>query len=127
MSDPLYPGIEFVIRFVARLRDVDLVFSSAEWMLDRDQRAVRVFTQRAKDEPDDLFNPNEVLSFLQPFPDAGTEYLEYLVFEQQVGHTSRNSISHISQQQRQQQWREQKNLNPPPPLCRTPTRSTTLG
>ena len=79
--DPTYPGLDHVIRVLCATADIDLVYLHAEWMLDADQKAVRVFTRRPDGEPKDAFNPDNVLEFLRKYGEAMFEYLEYLVFD----------------------------------------------
>lgn len=80
--DRAYPGLEFAIQTLSSISDPDLVYMHAEWMLNADQSASRVFTQRTnKTEPAGLLKPGEVMTFLRPYGQASMDYLEYLVFD----------------------------------------------
>ena len=79
--DPTYPGLAHVIGVLCATADVDLVYMHSEWMLDIDQQAVRVFTNRPAEEPKDAFKPDDVLEFLRKYSNAMFGYLEYLVFD----------------------------------------------
>eukprot|EP00039_Didymoeca_costata_P027017 m.17221 g.17221 ORF g.17221 m.17221 type:complete len:869 (-) comp5949_c0_seq1:1100-3706(-) len=81
ITDPDYPGLDFAIESLRHVTDVDLVFVHAEWMLNIDQRAVRVFTSG---DVSKQMRPDMVLDFLKKFEKATLEYLEYLVFDAKV-------------------------------------------
>jgi hypothetical protein len=83
LSDLAYPGLEFAIKTLTKTQDADLVYTHAEWMLNADQSAVRIFTQRDPAEAAGLLKPADVMAFLRPYGKASLEYLEYLVFEVQ--------------------------------------------
>lgn len=84
LSDDAYPGLEFAIKALSGISDADLVYMHAEWMLNADQSASRVFTQRSnKAEPLGFLKPDDVMAFLRPYVHASLDYLEYLVFDVQ--------------------------------------------
>ena len=77
-----YPGLEFAIKALSGISDVDLVYMHAEWMLNADQTASRIFTQRSNTaEPAGFLNPDDVFAFLRPYAEASLNYFEYLVFD----------------------------------------------
>ena len=79
LEDQKFPGVEFVVDFLIELDDVELIFSSMKWLLDRDQvLAVKVFTQRTGEKS---LDSNRVYNFIPNYPVALRIYLEHVVFE----------------------------------------------
>ena len=77
-----FPGLEYAIKAWGSGISVDLVYMHAEWMLNADQTASRIFSQRSNTaEPAGFLNPDDVFAFLRPYAEASLNYFEYLVFD----------------------------------------------
>lgn len=77
IMDATFPGINFVVNYLCKITNVDLIWTSIGWLLKTDEEvAIKVFTQR----DDDLLKIDQVCDYLQKFPIALQIYLEYLVY-----------------------------------------------
>lgn len=83
LKDKAYPGVGYVVEYLATVTDVDLVYMHAAWMLERDPSTVRVFMRHdlLSATGEVLFRPDLVLDFVKRYPAAVVPYLEYLVFD----------------------------------------------
>lgn len=62
---------------------MDLVWRHAAFVLEKDEElGVKVFTTRGKDHSYVPLDVNQVAEYLQKFPAALVNYLEYLVLEE---------------------------------------------
>ncbi|KXJ14514.1 Transforming growth factor-beta receptor-associated protein 1-like, partial [Exaiptasia diaphana] len=86
LTDSVFPGLEFVVQFVNRLDDYDLLWNHVPWMLDINQKAaVKVFMSRPSEEPSkESMLPTRIVEYLQRYPEAQVIYLEYLVFTMKI-------------------------------------------
>ncbi|BFZ03908.1 hypothetical protein BsWGS_06948 [Bradybaena similaris] len=85
-SDPSFPGLEFVVEFLARLPDHELLWKYVDWVLEKDEElGVRIFTDRPSNEAlSERLRPETVVDYLHRFPRAVITYLEYLVFQRRL-------------------------------------------
>ena len=80
LSDSQFPGFNYIIEFLSKCGNIEVVLQHAKWALDRNQEvAVRVFTERVEGEKSEQLEPRFLLDFLKPYPDATLTYLEYLI------------------------------------------------
>lgn len=85
-TDPSFPGLTYVIDFLSRLNDHQLVWKYADFVLERDQEhAVKIFIDRpANQTPSERLRPELISDYLHRFPAALICYLEHLVFEKKL-------------------------------------------
>ncbi|CAG5123927.1 unnamed protein product [Candidula unifasciata] len=85
-SDPSFPGLEFVVEFLASLPDHELLWKYVDWVLEKDEElGVRIFTDRPANEAvSERLRPETVVDYLHRFPRAVITYLEYLVFQRRL-------------------------------------------
>lgn len=77
LTDQDFPGFTFIINFLAKHSDAEVVLKYARWALQRDEEmASKIFT-----EGQPQLKPDTVLSFLDGFPVALVAYLETLINE----------------------------------------------
>lgn len=84
IKDRNFPGMEYVVKFLSSSQDSELLWNHVPWLLERNQEiAVKVFTDRPTNESpnDEKFRPDLIVEYLQRFPAALRQYLEYLVFD----------------------------------------------
>ncbi|XP_013380315.1 transforming growth factor-beta receptor-associated protein 1 [Lingula anatina] len=86
LKDGQFPGIDFIIEFLANLSNHELVWKYVDWALERSQeKGVKIFTERPEDEPQtERMRPDTVIDYLHRFPRAVIAYLEYLVFTKKL-------------------------------------------
>lgn len=64
-------------------KDMDLVWRHAAFVLEKDEElGAKIFTTRSKDQSYEPLDVNHVAEYLQKFPAALVNYLEYLVLEE---------------------------------------------
>ncbi|KAL5007714.1 hypothetical protein ScPMuIL_016520 [Solemya velum] len=85
-KDEAFPGLEFVVEYLANLNDHELVWKYVDWALEKDpELAVQIFTERPESEPPtERFRPDMVIDYLHRFPKTVIAYLEYLVFQKKL-------------------------------------------
>ncbi|KAH9518827.1 transforming growth factor, beta receptor associated protein 1 [Bulinus truncatus] len=85
-SDPSFPGLEFVVDFLANLPDHELLWKYVDWILEKDEElGVRIFTDRpANEAQSERLRPEMVIDYLHRFPKAIITYLEYLIFQRKL-------------------------------------------
>jgi hypothetical protein len=59
VQDPCYEGIDFVISCLQRIKDVDVIYNHAGWIVQKYPKGVQIFTRRPNDEAM-IFRPDEV-------------------------------------------------------------------
>lgn len=80
MQDKDFPGFPFIVDFLSKCPDAEVVLKYAQWALEKDEAmAAHIFTKRDNSLP---LSAHKVLEFLSPFPVATVSYLEYLVHNQ---------------------------------------------
>lgn len=84
LQDSSFPGLPFVVEFLANLQDPELVWKYIDWVMERDDvLGVQVFTKRPADEaPSERMKPDLIVDYLARFPKAVILYLEHLIFRQ---------------------------------------------
>ncbi|XP_055901147.1 transforming growth factor-beta receptor-associated protein 1-like [Biomphalaria glabrata] len=85
-SDPSFPGLDFVVDFLANLTDHELLWKYVDWILEKDEElGVRIFTDRPTSEAQsERLRPEMVIDYLHRFPKAIITYLEYLIFQRKL-------------------------------------------
>uniref|UniRef100_A0A3P8T7D0 Si:ch211-266g18.9 n=1 Tax=Amphiprion percula TaxID=161767 RepID=A0A3P8T7D0_AMPPE len=89
-----------IVRTLGQLEDKDTVWAFADWTLQRNQEiGVQIFTKRP---PDDQFETQNVLTFLEKYPLALLLYLEFLIHDlnSEVGTESyhnRLAVAYVNQ------------------------------
>ncbi|KAJ8047948.1 Transforming growth factor-beta receptor-associated protein 1 [Holothuria leucospilota] len=86
LKDPSFPGLEYIIQFLAKLSDHELVWRHVEWCLQKDpELTVKIFTERPEDEPPtERMRPDTIIDYLHAYPTAVIRYLEHLVFQRKL-------------------------------------------
>ena len=86
MRDDFFPGFDFVVEQLAKLKDHQLVWKHVDWAMNKDQvKAVEIFTQRSADElSSERMRTDIVLENLSSFKTALTLYLEHVIFAKNV-------------------------------------------
>ncbi|XP_065072216.1 transforming growth factor-beta receptor-associated protein 1-like [Rhopilema esculentum] len=81
-----FPGYDFIVEFISKLEDHELVWTYAPWILEKDSTiGVKIFTTRPDNEPlSDRLRPEAIVEYLIKFPNAMRIYLEYLVLERNI-------------------------------------------
>jgi hypothetical protein len=82
LYDPDFSGMDLIVHYLKFLHDKALVLRYGAWIISRDPiKGVQIFIDR----DDDLFEPIQVLLFLQSFNSAcRIEYLEHLIIKKGV-------------------------------------------
>ncbi|XP_058523434.1 transforming growth factor-beta receptor-associated protein 1 [Ochotona princeps] len=76
---------EYIVDFLTYCLDQQLVWTYADWVLQKSQEVgVQVFTKRPLDEPQNSFNPDDIISCLKKYPKALVKYLEHLVVDRRL-------------------------------------------
>ncbi|XP_046549254.1 transforming growth factor-beta receptor-associated protein 1-like [Haliotis rubra] len=86
LRDESFPGLDFVVEFLANLSDHEIVWKYVDWALEKDQdHGVRIFTERPAGElQTERLRPDTVIDYLHRFPSAVITYLEFLVFQKKL-------------------------------------------
>ncbi|XP_049319296.1 transforming growth factor-beta receptor-associated protein 1 [Astyanax mexicanus] len=76
------PGVFLhIVKTLSQFQQKSIIMKFIDWVLQKDQKErVQIFTKR-KPQDQNMFAPEEVLTFLEKYPAALTVYLEYLVHE----------------------------------------------
>ncbi|RUS87528.1 hypothetical protein EGW08_004704, partial [Elysia chlorotica] len=85
-EDPSFPGLEFIVLFLASLTNHELLWKYVDWVLEKDEElGVKIFTERPANEPQsERMRPETVVDYLHRFPRAVITYLEYLIFQRRL-------------------------------------------
>ncbi|XP_070566294.1 transforming growth factor-beta receptor-associated protein 1-like isoform X2 [Ptychodera flava] len=85
-EDTSFPGLEFVVDFLASLSDHELVWRYVDWAIKKDELlGIKIFTDRPKNEvPSERLRPDDIIDYLHRYPRAVIRYLEYLVFTKRL-------------------------------------------
>ncbi|XP_005662408.1 transforming growth factor-beta receptor-associated protein 1 isoform X2 [Sus scrofa] len=76
---------EYVVDFLTYSLDPDLVWTYADWVLQKSQEVgVQVFTKRPLDDQQGSFNPDDIITCLKKYPRALVKYLEHLVMDRRL-------------------------------------------
>nr|XP_003218817.1 PREDICTED: transforming growth factor-beta receptor-associated protein 1 [Anolis carolinensis] len=77
---------DYIVDFLTSCSDHELVWKYAEWVLQRSEEVgVYIFTKRPlEEEPNNSFNPDDVISCLNKYPISLVKYLEFLVLERRI-------------------------------------------
>ncbi|XP_047637279.1 transforming growth factor-beta receptor-associated protein 1 [Phacochoerus africanus] len=76
---------EYVVDFLTYSLDSDLVWTYADWVLQKSQEVgVQVFTKRPLDNQQGSFNPDDIITCLKKYPRALVKYLEHLVMDRRL-------------------------------------------
>ncbi|XP_059908656.1 transforming growth factor-beta receptor-associated protein 1 [Gadus macrocephalus] len=80
-EDPSCPDVYEHIVSTLTTQDIDVVWIFAEWALQKNQEVgVRIFTKHQQENNDqNTFGAEEILKFLQNYPQASLFYLEFLM------------------------------------------------
>ncbi|GFO22479.1 transforming growth factor-beta receptor-associated protein 1 [Plakobranchus ocellatus] len=86
VDDPSFPGLEFIVLFLASLTNHELLWKYVDWVLEKDEElGVKIFTERPANEPQsERLRPETVVDYLHRFPRAVITYLEYLIFQRRL-------------------------------------------
>lgn len=86
LNDQYFPGFDFVIEQLSRLKDYQLLWNNMDWIMNTDRiKGVRIFTQRAADElASERMRPDTIIDYLTNYKEALTLYLEYLIYEKNI-------------------------------------------
>ncbi|PIK62386.1 hypothetical protein BSL78_00705 [Apostichopus japonicus] len=86
LVDSSFPGLDFIVEFLAKLSDHELVWRYVEWCLQKDpELTVKIFTERPEDEPPtERMRPDTIIDYLHAYPTAVIRYLEHLVFQKKL-------------------------------------------
>ncbi|KAG1699826.1 Transforming growth factor-beta receptor-associated protein 1 [Nymphon striatum] len=83
--DNTFPGIDFVITYLSKLKNCDLIWKYSECILEKDELlGVTIFTDRDRDEDNTKLKPEMIVEFLHRFPKAVMKYLEYLIYDLKI-------------------------------------------
>eukprot|EP00795_Rhopilema_esculentum_P012923 gene12923-3678_t len=90
-----FPGYDFIVEFISKLEDHELVWTYAPWILEKDSTiGVKIFTTRPDNEPlSDRLRPEAIVEYLIKFPNAMRIYLEYLVLERNIQGSTKSTQS----------------------------------
>ncbi|XP_066123958.1 transforming growth factor-beta receptor-associated protein 1 [Saccopteryx bilineata] len=76
---------EYVVDFLTYSADPGLVWKYMDWVLQKSEEVgVQVFTKRPLEEPQNSFNPDDILTCLKKYPHALVRYLEHLVVDRKL-------------------------------------------
>lgn len=91
LTDEYFPGFDYVIQQLSRLKDHKLLLSYLDWAMNKNQtKSVEIFTQRPEDELEsERLRPDLVIERLLNYKEALVLFLEYLVF-------NKNTMVHLS-------------------------------
>ncbi|XP_033638658.1 transforming growth factor-beta receptor-associated protein 1-like [Asterias rubens] len=86
LKDDTFPGLDFVVEFLSRCSDHELVWRYVDWALQKNpELGVKIFTDRSESEPlTERMRPDTVIDYLHAFPKAVMRYLEHLVFTKKL-------------------------------------------
>ena len=74
---------ELKLKIFPSTKDMDLVWRHAAFVLEKDEElGAKIFTTRGKEQGHVPLDVNQVADYLQKFPAALVNYLEYLVLEE---------------------------------------------
>ncbi|XP_077979032.1 transforming growth factor-beta receptor-associated protein 1-like [Glandiceps talaboti] len=81
-KDPSFPGVDFIVDFLAKLSDHELIWRYVDWVMQKDELSgVKIFTERPPGEsPSERLRSDDIIDYLHKYPGAVIRYLEYLVF-----------------------------------------------
>lgn len=86
LIDEYYPGLNFIIKLMSEMDDVELLLRNVDFVLEKDQhQAVTIFTNRTTDDKNVLgwLSPDSIIEHLQRYPEALRKYIEFLVYDLQ--------------------------------------------
>lgn len=85
-KDDSFYGLEFFVECLANLKEPELMWRYADFVLCRDQEVgVRIFTLRSDQEgSSDTMKPDMIVDYLYQYPKALVKYLEHLVMKQEI-------------------------------------------
>ncbi|XP_022056793.2 transforming growth factor-beta receptor-associated protein 1 isoform X2 [Acanthochromis polyacanthus] len=87
-----------IVRTLSQLEDKDTVWAFADWTLQRNQEiGVQIFTKRP---PDDQFETQNILTFLEKYPLALLSYLEFLIHDlnsEEERYHNRLAVAYVNQ------------------------------
>jgi vacuolar protein sorting-associated protein 3 len=86
MTDENFPGFEYVIDMLSKLKEHNLVWKYVDWALTKDQKkGVEIFTKRSSDElVSERMRAEVILENIQIYRDALAYYLEFLIYTKNV-------------------------------------------
>ncbi|XP_046986370.1 transforming growth factor-beta receptor-associated protein 1-like isoform X1 [Schistocerca americana] len=85
-QDSSFPGLQFFVECLANLKDTDLIWRYADYVLSQDEEiGVGAFTLRSQDtHQDGALKPDVVVEYLYRYPKAVIKYLEYIVLDKNL-------------------------------------------
>ncbi len=86
LQDEYFPGMNFVIEQLSRLKDYQLLWRNIDWVMNINQAvAIKIFTQREVDElASERMRPDNIIDYLMNYKEALILYLEYLIYEKNI-------------------------------------------
>ena len=86
LQDEYFPGLNFVIEQMSRLKDYQLLWRNIDWVMNINQaNAIKIFTQREADElASERMRPDIIIDYLMNYKEALVLYLEYLIYEKNI-------------------------------------------
>lgn len=86
LEDVYFPGFDHVIEKLSSLKDHQLLLSYLDWAMLKDQnKAVKIFTERPKDElASERLRPDLIIERLLNYKEALVIFLEFLVFNKSI-------------------------------------------
>lgn len=85
-KDDSFHGLEFFVECLANLKEPELMWRYADFVLSRDEEiGVGIFTLRSTSQPNsDTMKPDTIVDYLHQYPKAVVKYLEHLVLKQNI-------------------------------------------
>lgn len=86
IKDEYFPGFDFVIDQLSKLKEHQLVWQYVEWALKINQKkAVEIFTKRSADElTSERMRIDLILDNFQNYREAYLIYLEFLIYTKNI-------------------------------------------
>jgi len=112
IHDSVFPGLAFIVEFLSKLVDHEILWKYVDWLLQKDQLlGVKVFTERAVTEStSEKLQPEHVIDYLHRYPLAVVTYLEYLVFQRELQVTAAAYASNVKHvQSTTSSWKNKRN------------------
>ncbi|XP_059470664.1 transforming growth factor-beta receptor-associated protein 1-like isoform X2 [Neocloeon triangulifer] len=83
IQDDSFQGMDFFAECLANTKDMDLVWRHAAFVLDKDEESgAKIFTCRSTDQNHIPLDVDKIAEYLQKYPRALVNYLEYIVLEE---------------------------------------------
>ncbi|ELU08757.1 hypothetical protein CAPTEDRAFT_183936 [Capitella teleta] len=85
LQDDSFPGFNFIVDFITKLKNETVVWENIDWLLEQDESmAVQVLISNQSSKSADKFHVDGLLERLSGYPIAMKSYLEFLVLEKEL-------------------------------------------